>query len=626
MKKIALISDGWRRLITYAWVDGILNRIRRLGEDIALFQYNSYGNWSKDELHNIGEYNIYNLPKLEEFDGIIFDSSNVIDEDQRSRTIEKLRASGRPVVTIEHDIDGFYYVGANNRMPIVEIVHHLYEEHGCRKFVFAGGPADAYSNKERVKGFRQGLTEVGLDPDEHPVLSGDYDYETGVAYMQKYCDEKLPFPDVFVCANDNIAAGMCAEAENHGYRVPDDFRVTGFDNLDKAMYFRPQITTVWQNRSDIGAMCVETLMRLWDGEKVGSHTFVTAGCIYAESCGCPNTEAVEYREYIRNQIVYGVKKDEDDALLVDLEAEMAKHTDFAEIFNAIVEYFQKLECDGLYIVTDRKLFDADVATVFPQDGYDWDDLVVADGFDEGGRTSIKDVDELNRHLDETGSGNAYIFTPMHFREQAIGYIIMKNGRFLYDNPYYYDVHCTIVKAVESQFRQNQLRKAVQRLQDLYNRDPLTGIYNRIAYTDMIRSAFANYTRIGVICALVFVDADDFKSVNDTYGHDYGDHVLKRIASTLDEECPDKGYVCRYGGDEFIGFFPYATPASANHYAETVESKLLKENIKISIGIQLSHGHSEQTVEEVLSLADQNMYEHKQAKKRKRAEEAAERGE
>lgn len=52
MKKIALISDGWRRMITYAWVDGIIRRIRELDEDIALYQYNCYGNWSKDALHN----------------------------------------------------------------------------------------------------------------------------------------------------------------------------------------------------------------------------------------------------------------------------------------------------------------------------------------------------------------------------------------------------------------------------------------------------------------------------------------------------------------------------------------------------------------------------------------------
>ena len=97
MKKIALISDGWRRMITYAWVDGIIRRIRELDEDIALYQYNCYGNWSKDALHNTGEYNIYNLPDLSAFDGIILDGSNIVDVRSKRkdcRTPAELRGSG----------------------------------------------------------------------------------------------------------------------------------------------------------------------------------------------------------------------------------------------------------------------------------------------------------------------------------------------------------------------------------------------------------------------------------------------------------------------------------------------------------------------------------------------------
>ena len=138
MKKIALISDGWKRLITYAWVDGIMTRIRELGEDISLYQYNCYGNWSKDQLNNIGEYNICNLPELSEFDGIVLDCSNIVDEEQRTRTIKKLRDSGVPVVSIEYDVEGFYYVGADNMEPITELIRHLYDVHGCRRVVFAG--------------------------------------------------------------------------------------------------------------------------------------------------------------------------------------------------------------------------------------------------------------------------------------------------------------------------------------------------------------------------------------------------------------------------------------------------------------------------------------------------------
>ena len=117
--------------------------------------------------------------------------------------------------------------------------------------------------------------------------------------------------------------------------------------------------------------------------------------------------------------------------------------------------------------------------------------------------------------------------------------------------------------------------------------------------------------------IAFVDADDFKSVNDTYGHEFGDQVLIRIAQVLEEECPQQGYVCRYGGDEFIGFFPYATSKKAQQYTDRVQSRLTKENIMISIGEEQTYAGGEETIEENQSHAEQNMYRQKQMRKESR---------
>lgn len=150
--------------------------------------------------------------------------------------------------------------------------------------------------------------KYGMTLDDNPILCGDYDYETGVNYMREYVHSGSKLPDVFVCANDNIAAGICAEAEQWGYRVPDDFLVTGFDNLDKAAYFRPQITTVFQDREEIGKLCVDVLLRIWEGKPVEERNYIPVTCIYGESCGCPNNGMVNYREYIKEKIVAAVKK------------------------------------------------------------------------------------------------------------------------------------------------------------------------------------------------------------------------------------------------------------------------------------------------------------------------------
>lgn len=610
MKKVALISDGWKRLITYAWVDGIMSKIHECGEDICLHQYNCYGNWSHDELHNKGEYNIYTLPDLSEFDGIILDCNNIVDKEQLNKTIKMLRESGVPVVSIGYDIEGFYYAGMDNRSPITEMMEHLYNVHGCRKFVFAGGPEDNYENSLRVETYLETLKKFNLNEAKNPYYYGDYDYYTGVRYYEKLVKNKKSLPDVFICANDNIAAGLCAKAQDEGYNIPEDFMITGYDNLDKAAYFSPQITTVSYEREDIGQKCMEILLELWKGNEVDKYSFVPAQCIFTESCGCQNSGAVDYRTYIKNQITYGVKKQTDDEELVSLEGNMSKCDTYEEIFEYIGEYFSNLECDGFSIILDKKIFDADIDDDFIVDGYDINNLNVSYSVENGQVLKFATIGEFYKYLNDNGSGNAYMYTPIHFREYAVGFTVMKNGRFLYDNPYFYDIHSTIVRVMENLYKQKQLEKINVKLKNLYNRDPMTGVYNRIAYGEIIQPEFEKYNAMKVPCAMAFMDVNHFKKLNDTMGHDYGDQVLKHVASTLEKKCPDTGYVFRFGGDEFVIFYPYATEESVQEFKTTVKNILKKSNIYISMGTVITECGAGISIDGYMALADKRMYEEK----------------
>lgn len=162
MKKVALISDGWKRLIVYAWVAGIRSYIEESQEDICLYQFNCHGNWSTDELYNRGEYNIYNLPDLSEYDGVILDCLNIRDDRILKSTIEYIKAANVPVVSIACNIEGFYYVGIDNNSTIEELMEHLYNVHGCRSFIYAGGPRENFENLQRVHAFQNALIRFGI--------------------------------------------------------------------------------------------------------------------------------------------------------------------------------------------------------------------------------------------------------------------------------------------------------------------------------------------------------------------------------------------------------------------------------------------------------------------------------
>lgn len=83
--------DSWKRSFSYAWPAGILQKMKEKEEEISLYIFNSSGNWSYDEEYNVGEYNIFHLPDLNDFDGIILDLNNIRMAGVREYVIESAK-------------------------------------------------------------------------------------------------------------------------------------------------------------------------------------------------------------------------------------------------------------------------------------------------------------------------------------------------------------------------------------------------------------------------------------------------------------------------------------------------------------------------------------------------------
>lgn len=608
MKKIALISDGWKRLFTYSWADGIMSYAKEKGENICLYQFNTNGNWSRDRKYNNAEYKLYTLPNYEDYDGIVFDGTNTTDQTQLGKIVARLKSLQIPVVSISYAIDGFYYVGNDNKRLFRNMIDHLYQEHNCRDFVFAGGPDYNYENQMRCEAFKEAMKEYGIS-DEGRYLFGDYDFGTGVRYIQEWISQGKKMPEAFVCANDNIAAGICSEAEKRGYKIPRDFLVTGFDNLDKAAYYKPQISTVEHNRGNIGKAALDILLKVWNGEKVERFHYFNSECIFSESCGCSNSGRINYRDYAKWMIEYTVKKEYEEESVVELENHIAECNNYNDLIKNFAEYILSLKCDGIYIVVDKRLLEAEMDTVFPTDCYDQKNLVIGYAAEKNGEIHLKDTAALNHYLEENEFQTFFVYISIHFREQLVGYTVLKNPAFLYDNHNFYDVHSAFVSELENLYKRTKLK-------NVYNRDSLTKLYNRVAYHEMIIPLFDKLQQQNRQCAMVFFDVDSFKIINDTYGHEYGDMVLKKIACVLEQNKPQNSFVYRFGGDEFAVFIPDTTMEKCLDFVQCVHSILTPQQINVSHGIIITDPKKNLSLDEYLVMADKKMYQIKCARKRK----------
>jgi diguanylate cyclase (GGDEF)-like protein len=164
-----------------------------------------------------------------------------------------------------------------------------------------------------------------------------------------------------------------------------------------------------------------------------------------------------------------------------------------------------------------------------------------------------------------------------------------------------------------------LEQANRKLMQIASHDPLTGLKNRLNLEKDLESLILHYRQHHAPYAVAMLDIDWFKKINDTYGHDTGDFVLRDMAKILIENVRDDDSVYRAGGEEFVILFNRITHDEALHKANTIRLKLqehlvvFKEyeiRITISGGLYHPDNVSTDSVQEILKCADVALYEAK----------------
>lgn len=160
-----------------------------------------------------------------------------------------------------------------------------------------------------------------------------------------------------------------------------------------------------------------------------------------------------------------------------------------------------------------------------------------------------------------------------------------------------------------------LGKTIDRYKQLSYKDSLTGLYNRRYFYEILEMEFKRAKRNSTAISLLFIDVDNFKGVNDTHGHKYGDYVLVKLASILKNELRDVDIISRWGGEEFIVLLHNTCIDGSRAVAErlrmAVEKQKFKSDVTISIGVTSSDGSM--SVEKIVSLADAALYKAKEQK-------------
>lgn len=172
--------------------------------------------------------------------------------------------------------------------------------------------------------------------------------------------------------------------------------------------------------------------------------------------------------------------------------------------------------------------------------------------------------------------------------------------------------------------QRQLTQLAQRYQDLAERDPLTGLFNRRAFHERLSALWEDVAAQEAPIALMIVDIDHFKMYNDTYGHQQGDFALRQLSRTLQMVAPtEPDMVARHGGEEFVIVWPGLNDEGVALKSRELMRRVRMMNIPhktsptaphvtLSAGIAICRPHTGETIDGAFCRADEALYAAKNA--------------
>ncbi len=163
--------------------------------------------------------------------------------------------------------------------------------------------------------------------------------------------------------------------------------------------------------------------------------------------------------------------------------------------------------------------------------------------------------------------------------------------------------------------------AFKKLENLSNKDELTGLFNRRYFLKILQKELERAKRYKRKLSCIMIDIDNFKIINDSHGHPYGDFILKKISNIFETNCRETDIICRYGGDEFFIILIETSLKRAIAVAEKIRKHIkghgfnndnISKHITISLGISSYPEDSIENKKEIMKIADDRLYKAKES--------------
>ncbi len=617
---------------------GILTGIRQyaFANDVTLEHFVAFGNIGGDVGHDTGEYNIFSLADLRQFDGVILLINTIQNADVCEKLLVRARTADVPVVCIDQEDPELYTICIDNQKAMQDIVEHFILHHGYTRINYVSGPVDNTDSQQRLLAYENTLRKHGIAVEEQRIYHGNFVSRDGISAVQKFLQSARP--QAIICANDSMAIGVMNSLTAHGVRVPQDVAVSGFDYTYNARNYAPSLTSVKRPLERLGQLACQKIMNHIQEIPQKRNEIMDTYCCFSQSCGCSQTPLMNTDEFKKRNFHILESYSVDISLVSRMASALAECDSFEKYIKTLQPFVMEIHCKEFYLCLCENWKDGIMANETEENyllhilspdqylihGYG-DRILVPLAYRNGRFFDVPDFPAsrmLPDLFDPDHRRGEYYFLPLHFGERCMGYCVIKDSDFPVNSKLFHHFITNISNSLESVRKIICLDRVTQKLNKLYTIDTLANINNRNGFRISSQYLYQKCIREQKSVMLMFLDMDGLKYINDTFGHKAGDNAICCMAQVLLESCTEEEVCCRFGGDEFIVFAPDYTEEQAQALSDRIQENLKRMNRENHFAYQLaaSSGYyitvptPDMNLFQLVTIADHIMYAEKKKRK------------
>ncbi|MBQ2823707.1 MAG: GGDEF domain-containing protein [Oscillospiraceae bacterium] len=631
-KTIAVCVTGYNWEYETRVVSGMREKCREL--DINLLVFASL--LKKPELNAgrtlhesiiAGEVEIFNLINYELVDGVVILGDSIISEEVIYNISAKAKKHGIPVVNIndpDHKLQK--NIVLSDKIAMEFVVRHLVQDHGLKKINFIGGFPGNLQTEERLEAYKKVLTENNIPIEEERIAYGEF-WKKSIECTENFI-KSGDIPEAIVCASDTMAFFCMDCLKAHGYRIPEDIVVTGFDGVIDCESYDPPLTTVRRAFYESGEVAVNLLTDIWAGKETPDTVLVDSVLERSRSCGCDGAVNTDEQDFYNSKYGYRNKAMEINYYILETNTNFSNAETSVEIYREAQKASYFFSMNSLYVCICSELEEGTSSFKNAGEGHYGisetmlsmtDDEVIPSGT-RFPSSRLVPIDIFNGE-----KARFFAFSPIYFKNRFLGYIAYEPKKMQGAGDFFATWLVTLSNNAGIFYMKNELEDVVDKLENLYIRDPLTGLYNRRGMEKLgkkvVEQARDNNCMLTVIC----VDIDRLKPINDNYGHEAGDNAILQTANAIKASVPRGSVSTRTGGDEYCIILANDNDEEIEGYIADIDSFLREYNegsrlpyeVGCSCGFYSVPANQIESVDSMIKIADAKMYQQKAAKKANR---------